>query len=218
MLAQNASPAVPFWLQITTIALSPLVGFLGVTVGIFLKDRTDRKHFIYQERRRLYSEFLSAINSYGVQIGTGLTTAMRVGNEADIIEKSIAQRASVAELGGLSMQIDLIGIDRTSDVAHRHLQLLHDVSVRMLDTFTGEFDRRSWGRQSRAIAAYAAEFRDAAIVDLGLGKKRRALSVYRDIDLAAEEELMKWIDDREERSLSDRFGRKEREVTEEHTS
>ena len=55
---QGSQMNVPFWLQILSIALAPLLGFAGVAIGVAFSERNRRDAYVKEERRKVYVDYL----------------------------------------------------------------------------------------------------------------------------------------------------------------
>ena len=59
---QSSQTNIPFWLQILSIALAPLLGFAGVAIGIGLNGRNSRSAYVKEQRRKVYVDYLEVMS------------------------------------------------------------------------------------------------------------------------------------------------------------
>ena len=77
--SSTATPAVPFWLQIVTIVLAPVLALAGVAFGAGLSRSGEEMQWLRNSRLQAYNSFLLACNSYDIAAGR-LTESRRLGD------------------------------------------------------------------------------------------------------------------------------------------
>jgi hypothetical protein len=172
-VAAAAEQSVPFWLQIATVVLAPLLGFVGVAIGVVLKDSSDRRLALRQARQSVYVIFLRSLMQINWTFASTAATAVQSGD----VKRTAAVYRSVMDLLGTlpqtAAEIDLIGSDHTSKIVHKYLVITLDLSLTMRGAISGSFDRKKWLEASRRVNEFVFEFRDAAILDLRVPVRQR---------------------------------------------
>jgi hypothetical protein len=174
VLAQGAPAMVPFWVQVLSIGLAPLIGFVGVTVGATLKDKSDRRIALRKERRELYAKFLNTLYKLNMTFGTTCMTALR-SNKEETVNSAIAELKDISiELGSIAAEIDLIGSSDTAKTVYEYAVIYGRMNVQILmDLGSGNIKRSDWGRILTASYSFAFKFRDSALADLDIPKSQR---------------------------------------------
>jgi hypothetical protein len=161
------------------VALAPILGFAGIAVGAWQKDRSDRKNAIRTDRRKLYSQFLALSGRYSLTLGTKAATAYRTERAEKIHDVNAEMRELETEATQLIQQIDLLGSKRAADAAYRFLELQRDFAITCLLTLKTGFDRDQWVDLSTKGLRIGIDFRNAALKDLGHSRRERVLRTYR---------------------------------------
>ncbi|MFC6090561.1 hypothetical protein [Saccharothrix lopnurensis] len=205
LLAQPAAaPSVPFWLQVVAIALAPFMGFLGVAVGAFLKDRSDRVVALHKERRELYSEYLNALAKFNHHYGNVGALAFRQDETVKYREYINVQHEMHALMIGLITRIDLVASQAVVDAAHKfyhYIVVITGVQVKAIDE---GWVREEWNRGVALGARIAREFRNAAIRDVGIPRRDRGRRAMPDSSPEWEESMVKFTTGEIERKIDDR--------------
>jgi hypothetical protein len=158
-----APPSVPFWLQVATVALAPILGFMGVAVGVLMKERSDRRMGLRQDRLEVYRGFLRALAELEKLVAVDGSAAYGSRDEEEKLQYLKALNASYASINALYTEIDLVGSPKAAVIAR---------AVFNLDTETegGNFDGYKVADSCRKIIS---RFRNVAMRDLGVPRRQR---------------------------------------------
>jgi hypothetical protein len=167
----TVTPQIPFWLQIVSIAVAPILGFLGVAIGVFLTERNRRAAYILEEKKHAYLEFinmLSNVNSFWSNKFPSAARTATSGGTDDILGFS---KAHVEELHRTFLQIRLFGsgpVVESAMEAFHYLALASVTGIQMLDK---GFSSAKWNQTVvKAGIVVMSDFSAAARKDLGLRK------------------------------------------------
>jgi hypothetical protein len=165
---QAAASGVPLWLQITTIALAPIIGFAGVAIGAHLKTRSDRAGYLRDERRKLYVAFIHAFGSFLSMSNTETVRALQTQDPKRLAELPSSARASMIELEKLRQEVMLIGSPPVVKASGDAMIYVPAVLSQTAVSMQGGFDRDTWSEMTRFGMQAQNAFIHAAQVDLGL--------------------------------------------------
>jgi hypothetical protein len=117
--------SVPFWLQLLSILLAPLLGLIGVTYGSVLARSAEHRRWVREEKLKAYAEFVTQCTSY-VLAFRQLTYGMEARSQNEMvkgrdgaiaaIERIEAQRQAVLLLG--SQHVEQACGEATASIAH----------------------------------------------------------------------------------------------------
>lgn len=187
MAAGEASNQVPFWLQVTSIALAPILGFLGVSVGVMMKDRSDRRNALRSDRLGAYMELLAVAAELWHVHNMYIELIARQDGRA-IAKTAEALEGIQSRLGTALFRVDLIGSSDLEIPAERIAACLA-MHLELMNRATSEPIAEN---EINDVADYLGlavdKFRDAAVEDLGIPKaQRRRLSVLTDDPLRSDD-------------------------------
>jgi hypothetical protein len=159
---------VPFWLQIASIAAAPILGFVGVAIGVFVTEHNRRAAYVIEERKKVYLDFISMLANINAFWSNEAIGVMRGDVPADKI--SGFSKPMVEALQRSLLQIRLIGSERVFAVAQGALVYTLRMSMTALvsSSSPGKFDRRNWDKAVGTGTSLMLDFSDAARKDLGL--------------------------------------------------
>jgi hypothetical protein len=184
---------VPFWLQVSSVSLAPLLGFLGVGVGVWLRDRADRKTWLRQQRLDVYATMLELWNEYVVFVGTTLTAAMRSRDLGRIRKVNEDQKQFLARVLAAESRIRLVGTEKSARPAREFV-----LSTLMVSTYAAmslgeeDFDQKSWDiAVVLPVSKPLTEFVKGAIADLGLPRQRLSNAAIVPEDMASRVEALR---------------------------
>jgi hypothetical protein len=167
----SATPQIPFWLQIVSIAVAPILGFLGVAIGVLLTERNRRAAYILEEKKRAYLEFinmLSNVNSFWSNEFPAAARAAASGRMSDILGFS---KAHVEELHRTFLQIRLFGSEPVVEAAMQAFHYLALASITGIQMLDKGFSSAKWNQAVvKAGIVAMSDFSAAARKDLGLRK------------------------------------------------
>jgi uncharacterized membrane protein len=96
-------------LQMLSIALAPILGLFGVTVGVFLTEHSRRRAYITEQRRKTYEEFLSILSGLTVFHGTDFIAGMRNPSTEKLNALADTLGSAVIGLQHTYLRIRLVG-------------------------------------------------------------------------------------------------------------
>jgi hypothetical protein len=67
---------VPFWLQVASIALAPILAVVGVAVGAHLNRQREHDKWLREERLRAYTDLLAIAHDMKDSLGPNVHSAM----------------------------------------------------------------------------------------------------------------------------------------------
>ncbi|WP_435120873.1 hypothetical protein [Amycolatopsis thermoflava] len=177
MLAQAAQqPGIPFWLQITTITLAPILGFAGVAVGVLLKDRSDHKASLRAERRAAYTGFLRALNALHRCFVVKGGAAFKSGLEKSISAYEEEMYRLRLELDGARYDVALVGSSEVVAAAERVSAVAVDIDIAETVARRSGYRQEAWNKALLRCLHVASTFQVAAVKDLRLRPKDRMRS------------------------------------------
>lgn len=174
--AQAATPQIPFWLQILTISLSPVLGFIGVAVGVLLNGRSRRNAYVKDERRKVYRDYLEILSQITIFYGTDYLFAMRHAKNKGLAGAAAEKASLLSErLQTSYLHVRLIGSPDAIDAASQGFELMASAGMVTALTLEGEYNRSDWDPVIRIGVETQARFTEVARKDLGLPRKEVSL-------------------------------------------
>jgi hypothetical protein len=174
--ASHAPPAaLPFWLQVLSISLAPILGFTGVAIGALLTERHQRIAYIGDERRKVYLEYLELLARITAFYSTEFKTALEAGDMRRMAELNPIRRTFLEDVQRIYLQIRLIGSPGVVNTAREvfvYFGLANGISAKAI---SGDATSEDWGRLIKFGLALQTDFTDAARSDLRLRRKERKL-------------------------------------------
>lgn len=168
--ADATQSQVPFWLQILTIAMAPILGFAGVAVGVSLSARTSRIAYLRDRRREAYSSFLAELGTLVSMFGQTAPSAFRTKDGQRIHEQNVAFTAAVQRMETARHQVALIGSRDVEEASSDAFVFLAMASTTMAKSIEGTFDRGAWNDTVSFGMQVLLRFTQSAQKDLGLPK------------------------------------------------
>jgi hypothetical protein len=171
----GSAAQVPFWLQVISISLAPILGFIGVGIGAFFTGRNQRRGWLSDEKHQAYQDFLSFLAKITAFYGAEFRTAVRLRNEARLSELASARRSMLEDLHRTHLQIRLVGSRKAlaaADEIHIYTGMAGGLTARALQ---GNFEKDDWDRLVKFGLDIQSEFTAAARKDLGLPLRSRRL-------------------------------------------
>lgn len=185
-LAQGAAATqIPFWLQLTTVIVAPLVGFVGVAVGSFLTSRHNNRSWIRDRRLEAYQALLECANELSLFAGTIAPRALRSQDPDQLypLAQDIGQKISA--LIDATQRIKLIGSKATNEAASEVLAAATSLPIVLgLAAKSDIFDRKEWTKAAMMpMVAPLQRFLWTAQRDLGTTTDRRSPHEGKPVDV-----------------------------------
>jgi hypothetical protein len=158
---------LPFWLQILAIAAAPVIGFIGVGIGVIMAERNRRIAYLIEEKKKVYLDFMDMLAKISTFWSNRFPAVMRDhATTKDVLGFSVPM---VESLQRTYIQIRLLGSQRVVDAAGDCFEYTALASITGMQMLATRFDRKEWNNTVviRGIAAMK-NFSDAARSDLGL--------------------------------------------------
>jgi hypothetical protein len=180
LAVSTSGQTLPFWLQVTSIALAPLLGFTGVAIGVSLAERNRRNAYVTDERLKAYQDYLEAssqiTNLFSPRFGS-----MIMGNHSiDDIEAFVQELMTLTEKTERAyMHLRLIGSPVANAMAHRIFAYVQSGGLLAKDAIHGQYSAESWSKLIDEGTHFQTFFIEAARRDLGLPRKEREMQFKR---------------------------------------
>jgi hypothetical protein len=175
LISQGAaqSPSIPFWLQVVSIVLAPMLGFGGVAIGALLKDRSDRKQFLISERRAAYSEFSTAAEYYIRLIGMRGPRALSqpLSDAAGVLHRDIEVQSN--ELLSAFQRVEFIGSPSARTASRDLWEFFIRAQMAVVEMMQEHFDREKLYKFTREGLRLNRAFVSSTMKDLGIPKRER---------------------------------------------
>src|SRR5580704_7619358 len=166
---------IPFWLQVVSISLAPLLGFSGVAIGVFLNERIRSRAYVNDERRKVYLEFLEMLAQITSFYGTTFATAVR-SRKDHYVEQVLGKPAgSLERLQQTYSSIRLIGSQAAVAAAGEAFVYLGLANTRGAAMIKEGYKRDEWELVIQYGLEVQTSFIEAARRDLGLPRKQAKL-------------------------------------------
>ena len=174
-VAPAATPQIPFWLQVLTVALAPILGFIGVAAGASFTEQNRRDAYVKDERRKVYQDYLEIVSQITIFYSTEYLFAMNHAKERGL--KDTADKASLLSERLLSsyLHVRLIGSPTAIDAASHAFAFTASAGTLTAHTLVAGFNRNDWDPVIRIGLDAQARFTKAARKDLGLPRKEVTL-------------------------------------------
>ncbi|MET8039872.1 hypothetical protein ABZU25_03275 [Micromonospora sp. NPDC005215] len=172
-IAAPAGADVPFWIQVTAIALAPILGFAGVAIGAILKDRSDALNALRDRRHKAYTAYLKHVSDASSAFATESATKLRSGDAAKIREVFVDLQKATNALPALYAEIDLLGSYQTQAAVADGFRLVEMQTDVVIQALSGEVDATVISKVHEAGIRALMNFRNAAAKDLGVSRKDR---------------------------------------------
>jgi hypothetical protein len=172
--AQTATQ-VPFWLQVVSISLAPLLGFSGVAIGAFLNERIRSRAYVNDERRKVYLEFLEMLAQVTSFYGTTFATAVRSRKDHYAEQVLGKPSGSLERLQQTYSSIRLIGSRAAVAAAGEAFVYLGLANTRGAVMIKEGYKRDEWELVIKYGLEVQKSFIEAARRDLGLPRKQTKL-------------------------------------------
>ena len=162
----NTSSQIPFWLQILSIAMSPIIGFIGVAVGVTITERNRRGAYLIDEKKKAYLEFIDMLARLSSFWSNEYPTAAR--KHADANQVLGFSKPMIESLQRTYLQIRLLGSQEVTDTAGGCFHYTALASITAIGMLSLGFDQKEWGEVVGTGMKLMTAFSDAARRDLGL--------------------------------------------------
>jgi hypothetical protein len=212
-LLAAAPTQVPLWLQVLTLGLAPVLGFVGVAVGALLQGRSAKRAKLRDDRRITYLNFAKTVREFYQWFGLEGTKSADHRAGADLREHLTEIKRMIREIETRGDEVDLIASKDAAAACRKcTLEVIASQAIWMNAVMTRSFDRAMWSKCNFDGSAALHEFRDAAMKDLGVPRKERQRPKIDTPDHAQVEEnlsayrtMFPWLDAamRAEESLED---------------
>lgn len=150
---------MPFWLQIASVALAPVLGLAGVLAGAALTSSGEHQRWVREERLRVYSDFVSACTTYlqaAQQVDWGIA-ARSADDQAQGREQAIAGIKSVE---ARREAVLLIGSGPVRDAARQAVEAAYGVHELVRDFLRQDMSRKpDWDDAQDRVRASLEAFR-----------------------------------------------------------
>lgn len=167
--AQEA--AVPFWVQVVSIAVAPILGFVGVAVGVLLKDRSDHKASLRAERRTAYISFLRALSALHQCFVVKGKLAFNGSDEGSLESYMEEMYELKLALIGAQHEVTLVGSVAAAKAAEKVSTVQIDMDIAESTARKSGYDQKAWNVALLRSLHVQSTFQLAAIKDLRLGSK-----------------------------------------------
>lgn len=190
----DMSSQVPFWLQVLTVSLAPIIGLTGVAVGAWLTDRSHRTAALRQDRRATYLRFARALNDFDGLISTTGASVLRtiatvnvaidqaeampdpkaedIAGIRDLLDSASDYPTTLfeklLEITNLRIEIDMIASKGAATAANDALTILTRILLATNRAMEDGYDRRAWWKLGKELREAGRKFRNAAFADLDI--------------------------------------------------
>jgi hypothetical protein len=166
-----ATPTVPFWLQIVTIVLAPVLALAGVGFGARLTRSGEEMQWLRNSRLQAYNSFLLACNSYDVAIRR-LTESLRSGDRGQQSTSREDALGAIRDVITHQESVLLLGSPRVRAQCEATVTAIYAANDRMqkLISRTSRLDDGS--DTGQALRAAVTSFREAVRSDLAPRRAR----------------------------------------------
>ncbi|GAA1910647.1 hypothetical protein GCM10009737_10110 [Nocardioides lentus] len=200
-LATDAAQ-VPTWLQILTLTLAPVLGFVGVGVGALLQSRSNKRAKLRDDRRATYLTFAKTVHEFYQWFGLEGTKSADHRAGADFAGHLAHIKTTIGAIESLGYEVDLIASKGAADAGRKCMQeVVVSQAIWMNAVLTKSFDRVVWSKCYFDGSEALRTFRDAAMKDLGVSRRDRRRPEIETPDhaqiedgLAAYRKTFPWLD------------------------
>lgn len=162
------------WVQILTLGLAPVLGFVGVAVDALLQSRSAKRAKLRDDRRATYLAFAKTVHEFYQWFGLEGTKSADHLAEADLAGHLAHIKKTIGAIESQGYEVDMIASKDAADPGRKCMQqVVVSQAIWMNAVMTTSFDRIVWSKcyfdGSEALRA----FRDAAMKDLGVSRRDR---------------------------------------------
>lgn len=166
----SQAQSIPFWLQMTSIILAPILGFTGVAIGVILTERHRRIAYVTSERRKAYQGYLTIATQVNWFYSNEIDHArdpLSSGLKGDHIE----MQSLVTQLYNCYLLIKLIGSPDAIKAANAILSNVETASIAILGTADGKPIGDNLANFLGSSTRLQTKFAKVARKDLGLSPR-----------------------------------------------
>ena len=195
--AGNTVSSIPFWLQIVSIAAAPILGFVGVAVGVALNERNRRRAYFIEEKKKAYLEFINTLAAIHAFWANEMSSTLRNSNSRTADEATIFSKSQVEALNRTFSQILLFGSQSAIETGQKCFSYILTTSLTAMVMLTRGLDQRRWDKIAGEAIELMMDFSSIARKDLGLPELPQKTYVQ-DIELEKkmDETINKFFEDR----------------------
>jgi hypothetical protein len=164
----NTASSVPFWLQIVSIAAAPVLGFVGIAVGVALNERNRRTAYFIEEKKKAYLDFINALTVIHTFWTDEMTTILEKPDDQTARKVGIYSKSHIERLERTYAQILLFGSESVVKVGGRCFAYLLKTTMTAMIMSAKGLDRKRWPRVADEIVSIINDFSRVARKDLGL--------------------------------------------------
>lgn len=186
--AAQVASQVPFWLQVLTVALAPILGFIGVGAGAFIAELNRRNAYVKDERRKIYQDYLEILSQTTNYYSSEYLFAMRHAKEKGMNEAADRVSSYHERLLSAYLHVRLIGSPEAVGAASHAFSFTASAGSLTVKTLASEFNRDDWDHLIRLGLEAQSRFTEAARKDLGLPRREIALPPTGDPESPNEEQ------------------------------
>jgi hypothetical protein len=188
----NVTSSIPFWLQIASITAAPILGFIGVALGVALNERNRRTAYFIEEKKKAYLEFINTLAAIYTFWTDGMTEISQnpikgIGDKIAMYSKSQGE-----SLHRTYAQILLFGSRPVIETGNKCFDYVAAMAMTALIMLTKGVDAAQWYKEAEAVKKLITDFSVAARKDLGL--PGIALSEY-NVNAELDRVINKFIED-----------------------
>jgi hypothetical protein len=188
---QNVSPSIPFWLQVLSVAVAPVIGFLGVAAGVGLNERNRRTAYFVEEKKRAYLEFINTLANVGNFWSTEVPRRLRSPKNSEVKEMMRVVRSQLETITRTYCEVSLFGSPKVLEIARLSFMYVMEMNMLVIISIAKGFDDKRWHKAAEKGAVILGGFTSAARKDLGLPALSRKTPTF---DLPEEIHLEKMKD------------------------
>jgi len=160
-----ATPAVPFWLQIVTIVLAPVLALAGVGFGARLTRSGEEMQWLRNSRLQAYNSFLLACNSYDVA-ARQLTESLKSGDRTEQSASREAALGAIRDVITRRESVLLLGSPRVQAECRATVDAIYTANDRMGKLISRTDNRDDGSDIGQALREAVTSFREAVRSDM----------------------------------------------------
>ncbi|WP_370934119.1 hypothetical protein [Amycolatopsis sp. cg13] len=162
--------AIPFWLQLLSVALAPVMGFIGVTIGAATQSRNARYLAIRDHRREVYTNFIELLDSIDWTFSGPAEIAFEDGNRDEILRICSLIDNYADQVSPMLVQIEFVGSKATVAASREFLKFFSLAHVAIGKGLEGHYSEEMWESVKKKAHSARRAFRISAAKDLGAPK------------------------------------------------
>jgi hypothetical protein len=135
------SGGVPFWLQVASVVLAPVLGLAGVGAGAALTSKGEHRRWVREERLRVYADFVSACTGY-LQAAQQVDWGIVSGSSADQEQGRDQAIAGIKNVEARREAVLLIGSAQVRDAARQVVEAAYGVHELVRDFLRRDLSRK----------------------------------------------------------------------------